>query len=369
MIVTNPPSEHHLHPIHFDGFKIEWLKRLVPLVFLGLALHLLIPQLTGFSQTWSTVKTLSWGFGIAALAASYFGSGVLLQGLVRLGGGSLSIKRGVMITLASGGVGLVAAGIVGASASTYAWIHGGGKVIDRGDGAGFAAGLKPVFNNALILLIAVFALTHLLILGDLSRTEFIGFVAIFVILIALIGGMIRAATHPDPFRAKLTAIETRWASFRHTDVEHPRVERNVHKLENAWRLLRSGRWRQPVLGSAINVAFDAASLYLLFAATGHRIGIGALLTGYSIALLLGKAAFIPGGVGIVEATMIAIFTTLGAARADAVVVVLAYRLLSFWIPAILGLPLAGYLTRSVSGHKSAIDNTTLPTTGRTNTAR
>lgn len=125
-----------------------------------------------------------------------------------------------------------------------------------------------------------------------------------------------------------------------------RVQNDVNKLQNAWILLRTGGWKQPLVGAAINTVFDAASLYVLFIAAGDRISVAALLTGYSIALLLGKAAFLPGGVGVVEATMLTIFTSLGAEHPAAVVAVLAYRLLSFWIPALLGLPLAVFLQRT-----------------------
>jgi len=58
-----------------------------------------------------------------------------------------------------------------------------------------------------------------------------------------------------------------------------------------------------------------------------------LLIGYGLPLLLGKAAFvIPGGVGIVEGTMVALYDKLGVPDAVSVIVVLAYRLISFLDP-------------------------------------
>ena len=101
-----------------------------------------------------------------------------------------------------------------------------------------------------------------------------------------------------------------------------RVQSDVNKLQNAWILLRTGGWKQPLVGASINTVFDATSLYVLFIAAGDRISIAALLTGYSIALLLGKATFLPGGVGVVEATMLTIYTSLGAEHPAAVVAVL-----------------------------------------------
>jgi len=48
---------------------------------------------------------------------------------------------------------------------------------------------------------------------------------------------------------------------------------------------------------------------------------------------------IPGGVGVIESTMTALYTSLGVPYSVAVVVVLTYRVLSFWFPLVLGFPL------------------------------
>ncbi len=61
-------------------------------------------------------------------------------------------------------------------------------------------------------------------------------------------------------------------------------------------------------------------------------------------LLLGKVAFIiPGGVGVVEASMVALYHALGIPSMMAALVVLAYRLLSFWIPSLAGFAVAAWL--------------------------
>jgi len=105
-------------------------------------------------------------------------------------------------------------------------------------------------------------------------------------------------------------------------------------------LILRGGWRGPLLGAVLNVAFDMLTIYLLFIAARHPVSLGVLLTGYGLPLLMGKMAFmIPGGVGVVESTMTALYTSLGVPYSVAVVVVLAYRILSFWLPLILGFPL------------------------------
>ena len=86
------------------------------------------------------------------------------------------------------------------------------------------------------------------------------------------------------------------------------------------------------------------TLYFLFIASGDKISFGVLLSGYGLPLLLGKMAFVvPGGVGVVESSMAALYNGLGIPSATTVVVVLGYRLISFWIPSLSGFPIAAYL--------------------------
>jgi len=61
--------------------------------------------------------------------------------------------------------------------------------------------------------------------------------------------------------------------------------------------------------------------------------------------LFGKIGLLPGGLGLVEGTMAVLYGGFGIPNAVLVVVILAYRLLSFWIPTLLGFSLVPYLNR------------------------
>ena len=110
-----------------------------------------------------------------------------------------------------------------------------------------------------------------------------------------------------------------------------------------------------MLGALINIGFDMLTLAFLFLATGHGVTVAVLVAGYGVPQLLGKITVILGGVGVVEATMIGLYSTLGVPRPIAVVVVLAYRLLSFWLPTLAGVALATYFERSTAGVSGAVD--------------
>lgn len=70
-------------------------------------------------------------------------------------------------------------------------------------------------------------------------------------------------------------------------------------------------------------------------------------SGYDLPLLLGKLAFVvPGGVGMIKASLSAMYNGLGVPHPITGVVVLTYRLISLWLTSIIGFPVAAYLQLS-----------------------
>jgi uncharacterized protein (TIRG00374 family) len=95
-----------------------------------------------------------------------------------------------------------------------------------------------------------------------------------------------------------------------------------------------------VIGAAAYWGFDIAVLGLSFRAFGQTVPIAQLIMGYFIGTL-GSLLPLPGGVGGVEGGMIGAFAAFGVPGGRAVVGVLAYRAISFWLPTIPGV--VGYL--------------------------
>ena len=129
-------------------------------------------------------------------------------------------------------------------------------------------------------------------------------------------------------------------------------EKTAQAIESSfktWEEISHNQWQQPLLGAAINVIFDMLTLYLVFLSANYSVTPGVLLTGYGLPLLMGKAAFIlPGGVGIIEGTMTALYTGLGVSNGTTVAVVLIYRFLSFWLPTIIGFLMILFLQRDTA---------------------
>ncbi len=116
--------------------------------------------------------------------------------------------------------------------------------------------------------------------------------------------------------------------------------RHVEEVLAAMALL--GRARQKtaalvVMGFFIHI-FDLLGLWIVFHAIGYPVHLGIMIAGYGLGYLAGFISLVPSGLGVFEATMTAVYKSLGLPLEVAALATLLYRLFSLWVPL-----LAGYL--------------------------
>ena len=88
--------------------------------------------------------------------------------------------------------------------------------------------------------------------------------------------------------------------------------------------------------AAADLLFDLLSLDLMFLAVGYQPGFGPLAVAYAAANIASAIPLTPGGLGVIEVTLVAITVGFGAPRATAVLAVLGYRLVNYWLPLLPG---------------------------------
>ncbi|MFV0258160.1 MAG: YbhN family protein [Acidimicrobiales bacterium] len=117
-----------------------------------------------------------------------------------------------------------------------------------------------------------------------------------------------------------------------------RVREIIIGLADQLRLLAADRHllRLVVGLAAANWLLDAAALWLMLAAFGHRPGVVGVLVAYGLANVLAAIPVSPGGLGVIEAVLIPTLVGFGTPRAEASIGVVAYRLINFWLPIPLG---------------------------------
>lgn len=90
-----------------------------------------------------------------------------------------------------------------------------------------------------------------------------------------------------------------------------------------------------VLGALADWGFDIAVLWVSFRAFGPSPPGAVIVMSYYLGTL-GNALPLPGGIGGVEAGMIGAFVAFGVSARLAVLAVLAYRTISYWLPTVPG---------------------------------
>jgi glycosyltransferase 2 family protein len=325
-----------------------WRKLGILLIF-GIALYLIMPQITALRNSWYVLKSMAfWAVGLAFLAQifSYLGSGYLLQSILAIAHQKLSLWRNTLIVLGSYSIGMIAGGVIGTSAVIYRWTSGGKGSME---GATLASIFLPQFNTIMLVFFSVFGIIHLFLVHGLTQAQLIGFGAAMLILVLIIGGAALVVRFRNQATKAILWLSSHAALLLRKSFDLKTTQQEVYDLFSSWDALWQGAWHRPVIGAFLNTAFDMLTLFFLFLAVGENISAGVLLAGYGLPLLLGKVAFIiPGGVGVVESSMAVLYNGLGVPPATTVVVVLGYRLISFWIPSLVGFPIAAYLQSSRS---------------------
>jgi uncharacterized protein (TIRG00374 family) len=115
--------------------------------------------------------------------------------------------------------------------------------------------------------------------------------------------------------------------------------------------------RLGLLGAVAYWGFDIAVLGVCFHAFGTVVPVAVLVQGYFLGTL-GNLLPLPGGIGGVEGGMIGAFVAFGIPARSAVVAVLAYRAISFWLPTLPGI--TGYLALRSTVHRWQADSPDRP---------
>jgi uncharacterized protein (TIRG00374 family) len=131
----------------------------------------------------------------------------------------------------------------------------------------------------------------------------------------------------------------------------PRVDpeggrRLVASLASTVRMLASDRkfLRSTVVWATANWIFDAASLWCFVRAFGHTLGPVGLLVAHGLANVAAALPLTPGGLGVVEGVLVPTLVAFDTTRGVAILGVLGWRLVNFWLPIPIGFGCLARLT-------------------------
>ena len=314
------------------------IKRVLMVVVAGVAIYLLVPRLGGLSRDAAALRQANLWLallGIAAEVASIAAYVTLYRSLLR--------AEHVEVPWLAAGRGVMSAFLIshvlpgGSAAGTVMNV----RTMER-EGVpprrtGLALVLCVILSDIALALIFLAGVIYSLVKQHLPA----GYVAAAVVIIP-IGGALVGVVFLLAFRRDLGARAVRRIGrmlhrFIHR-IDPEALARNAEELADEARAALTGKRFLVAMGLALsNWLLDIAVLYLFFLALGHHQHFGALLVAYALANVAAAIPITPAGLGFVEATLIGVSVAFGAPREIAVVAVLGYRLVNFWLPLPVGL--------------------------------
>ena len=292
--------------------------------------------LPGIRESSSVLKHIS-PLALVAAVALEVGSALTLAQLYRTSlqgvGGNVAYPTALRISMGTFTIGRILPG-GGAAASVFAarqFVAAGFDAAMATTAVVLAGSLGMVVLGGIVSAGSVASLFR----GDLPAIYVVIMAATLAIFLALFIAGYRAIRSGSVRARVLGAVERVARKFRlHIDLSEWRdsIERIAADPPDRRDLARTVGW------SLANWLFDAAALWLIFVALGYRMHIGVLLVGYGVANLAIALPLTPGGLGLVEAGLSGTYTAFGAPASVAVVAVLGYRLVSYWLPVLAGVP-------------------------------
>jgi uncharacterized protein (TIRG00374 family) len=308
--------------------------------------YLVLPQLAGARKALHLLGDVQPGWlvaGVVLEAAAILAYAELTRTILPAGSRP-SLRRMTAITLSTLGLShVVPGGTAVGSSMGYRLLTATGV---RGTDAAFAIATQGIGSAVVLNLLLWIGLVVSIPIRGINPLY--GTAAVLgALLLAAVGGAVVLLTKGEQRLASVVCRAANRLPFLEGEAVARilgRVAERLRELAADPRLLaRAGTW------ALLNWLLDAASLWVFLAAFGHRVGIDGLIVSYGLANVLAAIPITPGGLGVIEGVLSATLVGFGTPRGIALLGVVSYRLLNFWLPIPLGA--LAYLSLRVGGRE------------------
>jgi len=325
-------------------FTFNW-RSFVFILIAGIVIYTLVPKLLGVREAIGLLKNINIFWLIAAAILEflfYFGMAVLLYVILDVINKKLKFWDLLRLSyLANFAMHLLPLAFVGAGIINYYFLRLKGLTSGQ---TIITIVLRNVFTYMAMAILLVISIIYLPTHAELSRLQAYIVVSLTLFAIGLLFYMFYLYYHKDKFYIKAHQFVgfLNWISEKirkKSFVSHQKTRKIVDEIYQGFQLLDQKRASIPyaIFGGLLNWLGDIICLGLVFLAFGYEIHIGVLIFGYLISQILAIASFIPGGLGVVEASLGLIIIGFGAPAEITWMSVLVFRLLSFWLPIPIGM--------------------------------
>lgn len=342
------------HPVSPTG-RLTRRNIVVAVLFIVAALvglYFVVPKLAGLNQTWGRLKHGNpWWLAIAAgLEMLSVGSyAILFRTVFARGYPRLNWKASIQIPLAGiAGIRLLAAAGAGGVAVTV-WALRRVGMTPRVIACRMAANYSVQYSLYLLALVVCGLGLWLGVFNGQGPVAITLVPAVFGAVALGLGAAMGLV--PGDFERRLEHLATHSGRVGRLAARFATLPATLGSgVRTALGLI--GERRLGLLGAVGYWGFDIAVLGASFRAFGTVVPVPVLIMGYFLGTL-GSLLPLPGGIGGIEGGMIGAFAAFGIPANHALVAVLSYSAIAFWLPALPGI--GGYvaLRSTVRGWRDA----------------
>jgi len=305
-----------------------------------------LPRLGGLTRDAAGLRHARPGFLVAAVVAQAVSLGcyaLLYRQVLAALGARVRFRLTADVTLAS----FFVSHLTPFGSATGTAVNVSTMEAEGVDGAttGEAIGLTSLVST--VALIALFGAGLVATAGRHVSATYLRIAGIALVLVLLVLAIaLLVGAHPG-IAERAARRAAGWARHIRRSIDPEKVAQTSGRLVRLARSALTGRAFAESYGFAsADLLFDLLSLDLMFLAFRYQPGFGPLAVAYGAANIASAIPVTPGGLGIIEVTLVAITVGFGAPRATAVIAVLGYRVVNYWLPLLPGA--AAYLRLRLS---------------------
>ncbi|HLO18168.1 MAG TPA: flippase-like domain-containing protein [Anaerolineales bacterium] len=326
---------------HSSSKSKVWIRALLSAVAFGVVLYLFWPLIGELRNILDLLKHAQWaelGLAVSIQFISYSFLTMLNQLLLSPFSGKIGFWRlmAILTSMAFIEVALPSAGLSGVVLRARLL----GKDGYSAEASSFTLLMETIYVGGVMVVVSFAGIWYLLESGGIRLSQLVVLTIITVLLI--VGSFMFYRLGQEKQRGMRWAgwILTRWNQMRRI-LHRPEIpmESLNERLDRFYEGLAGLKRVNSIalLACAFaRIALDIATLWLCFLAFHFAISLGILLTGYGLVLSFSGLAALPGGLGLVDISLAAIYARLGAPGAVAVAAALSYRLIAFWLIRFIG---------------------------------
>lgn len=335
-----PPAESELEaPLKVD------LKKLFLMLLVGVGVALLLLRLVGEREALALLASAQTRFVLLAIVAEglrYLAVALYTQKLLHFQGHHIPLWPFVELMLGGGSANrIVSAGGAAGIYVRYRFFDTHGLSLGN---LAVVLILQNLMTGVILFTSLCLGLIYLLSRNLIGTTQLL----ITGVMLGFMLGLFSLGTALYRRPALLRGVLDRAARF--VDVPLSKIARRSiynpaglqESVDSFYAAIEVARAKPVETGKALvysvlTLFADIASLYFVFHALGFPIRLDVLVVGYVITNYIMSILLMPEGIGVTEASLTAVYASLGIPSSTVVVATLLFRFIAFWLPIAVGL--------------------------------